>query len=156
MLTVCQHFVFFLLSSKSHKCQKHAEQELMKMADKHRYCKNLPNISGRFRVTLDHVWPLRYITLTNPCVIYLYCFYVVSSTQNTHTSYIAISLHNINICNIYDVKYAFKHCMYTAYNYKRDMCWFVEQFGIALFSTCVYVSDTPMCNTLKDMLQFTR
>ena len=106
------------------------------------------------RVTLDHVWPLRYITLTNPCVIYLYCFYVVSSTQNTHTSYIAISLHNINICNIYDVKYAFKHCMYTAY--KRDMCWFVQQFGIALFSTCVYVSDSPMCNTLKDMLQFTR
>ena len=79
VLTVWQHFVYFLLSSKSHKCQKHAEQELMKMADKQRYCKNLSNIFGHFRVTLDHVWPLRYITLSHPCVIYLYCFCIVWS-----------------------------------------------------------------------------
>ena len=76
VLTVLQHFVYFLLSSKSHKCQKHAEQELMKMADKQRYCENLPNI---FCVTLDHVWPLRYITLSQPCVIYQYCFCIVWS-----------------------------------------------------------------------------
>ena len=77
----------FYFSSKSHKCQKHAEQELMKMADKHRYCKNLPNIFGRFRVTLDHVWPLRYITLSHPCVIYLYCFCIVWSYKHTHTAH---------------------------------------------------------------------
>ena len=75
--------ILFLLSSKSHKCQKHDEQEFMKIADKHRYCKNLPNISGRFRVTLDHVWPLRYITLSHPCVTYLYCFCIVRSHTYT-------------------------------------------------------------------------
>ena len=98
-------FCTFYFPSKSHKCQKHAEQELMKMADKHRYCKNLPNIFGRFRVTLDHVWPLRYITLSHPCVIYLYCFCIVWShiykhTLHTNTQNIFDTLPNISSIRI--------------------------------------------------------
>ena len=144
MFTVCQHFVYFLLSSKSHKCQKHAEQELMKMADKHRYCKNLPNIFGRFRVTLDHVWPLRYITLSHPCVIYLYCFCIVWSYKHTYTAQYNILHTAITFFSLKGIQFSYLMRSTTCNIYLRCHCFLRESQIVLLRYQCV--TWAPMYN----------
>ena len=82
VLTVCQHFVYFLLCSKSHKCQKHAEQELMKMADKHRYCKNLPIFPCNIRPCLALTLHYTEQSMRNISLLLLHCIELHTYTPN--------------------------------------------------------------------------